>query len=114
MSKSAANRPPCATQPAMAETAAGSTVRDGKFEFVVTAVDPPVKVVGDNPYLQKTAQGEYIQVHLTVTNISNKAKSYWSDNQKLIDDKGREFDNDTMAGINVNDGTAPPAADRTK
>ncbi|GGN77472.1 DUF4352 domain-containing protein [Nocardia rhizosphaerihabitans] len=97
----------------MAETAAGSTVRDGKFEFVVTAVDPPVKVVGDNPYLQKTAQGEYIQVHLTVTNISNKAKSYWSDNQKLIDDKGREFDNDTMAGINVNDGTAPPAADRT-
>ncbi|MGW6729048.1 DUF4352 domain-containing protein [Nocardia sp. NPDC055029] len=86
--------------------AVGSTVRDGKFEFAVTAVDSPVKVIGDNPYLQKTAQGEYIQVHLTVTNISNKAQSYWSDNQKLIDDRGREFKNDTMAGINVNDGTA--------
>ncbi|MFI5499303.1 DUF4352 domain-containing protein [Nocardia asteroides] len=69
-------------------------------------MDAPVKVIGDNPYLQKTAQGEYVQVHLTVTNISNKAQSYWSDNQKLIDDRGREFANDTMAGINVNDGTA--------
>lgn len=86
--------------------AAGSAVRDGKFEFTVTAIDPPVKVVGDNPYLQKTAQGQYILVHLTVTNIGNKAQSYWANNQKLIDDQGREFENDTMAGINVNEDTA--------
>lgn len=85
---------------------AGTAVRDGKFEFTVNAVDAPVKVVGDNPYLQKTAQGEYILVHLTVTNIGNKPQSYFSSNQTMIDDRGREFENDTMAGINVNDGTA--------
>lgn len=95
-----------APEPENDVAAAGSAVRDGKFEFTVTAIDPPVKVVGDNPYLQKTAQGQYILVHLTVTNIGNKAQSYWANNQKLIDDQGREFENDTMAGINVNEGTA--------
>ncbi|MEV0684408.1 DUF4352 domain-containing protein [Nocardia sp. NPDC050378] len=85
---------------------AGTPVRDGKFEFTVTAVDRPVKVIGDNPYLQKTAQGEYIAVHLTVTNIGDKPQSYFASNQKLFDDQGREFENDTMAGINVNDDSA--------
>ncbi|WP_336081112.1 DUF4352 domain-containing protein [Nocardia sp. SSK8] len=75
----------------------------------MTAIDPPVKVVGDNPYPPKTAQGQYILVHPTVTNIGNKAQSYWANNQKLIDDQGREFENDTMAGINVNDGGAKVA-----
>ncbi|MFC4127144.1 DUF4352 domain-containing protein [Nocardia rhizosphaerae] len=85
---------------------AGATVRDGKFEFSVTAVDPPVVTLGDNPYLRETAQGEYIQVHVTVTNIGNRPQTYWADNQTLIDDQGREFSNDTSAGIDVNDGTA--------
>ncbi|MFC4375073.1 DUF4352 domain-containing protein [Nocardia halotolerans] len=97
-----ASAPPTADGPAPA----GTPVRDGKFEFTVMAVDPPVKVVGDNPYLQKTAQGEYILVHLTVANIGDRPQSYFASNQKLFDDRGREFENDTMAGINVNDGTA--------
>lgn len=78
----------------------------GGIGFTVTAIDPPVKTVGSNPYLQKTAQGEYLLVYVRVTNIGNKAQTYWSGNQKLIDDRGREFENDTMAGINVNEGTA--------
>ncbi|WP_278263549.1 DUF4352 domain-containing protein [Nocardia sp. AG03] len=64
-----------APEPENDVAAAGSTVRDGKFEF-------------------------------TVTNIGNKAQSYWANNQKLIDDQGREFENDTMAGINVNEDSA--------
>ncbi|GGK53431.1 DUF4352 domain-containing protein [Nocardia camponoti] len=88
---------------------AGSAVRDGKFEFTVTGVDPGVKTIGTNQFLQKTAQGEYVQVHLRVTNTSDKAQSYWSANQKLIDDQGRTFENDTMAGVNVNDSTAMTA-----
>lgn len=84
----------------------GSEVRDGKFGFVVTAVDPPVKTLGDNQFMQKTAQGDYVVVHVDVTNTSNKPQSYFSQNQKLIDTQGREFTNDSMAGININDQTA--------
>ncbi|MEU4647901.1 DUF4352 domain-containing protein [Nocardia fluminea] len=70
---------------------AGTPVRHGKFEFTVNAVDAPVRTVGDKPYLQKTAQGENILVHRTVTNTGNKPQSYFSSNQKMIDDRCREF-----------------------
>ncbi|MFE3541789.1 DUF4352 domain-containing protein [Nocardia sp. NPDC059177] len=82
---------------------AGSEVRDGKFGFTVTQVDPPVSTVGDNQFLQKTAQGEYILVYVDVTNTADVAQHYFGSNQKLIDDQGREFANDTSAEINVND-----------
>lgn len=82
---------------------AGSPVRDGKFEFVVTKIEPGLKTVGTNPYLQKQAQGQYVLVHTTVTNIGNVPRSYYGGNQTLIDDQGREFTNDTMAEVNVND-----------
>ncbi|MFD3702572.1 DUF4352 domain-containing protein [Nocardia sp. NPDC058658] len=82
---------------------AGTEVRDGKFGFTVTKVDPPVTTVGDNQFLQKTAQGEFILVSVDVVNTSNVAQSYFGSNQKLIDDQGREFANDTAAEMNVND-----------
>ncbi|MEV0684572.1 DUF4352 domain-containing protein [Nocardia sp. NPDC050378] len=82
---------------------AGTEVRDGKFAFTVTQVDPPVRTVGDNPYLQKTAQGEFVLVHIEVTNVGDVAQQYFGANQKLIDAQGREFANDTSAEINVND-----------
>ncbi|MFD3591668.1 DUF4352 domain-containing protein [Nocardia sp. NPDC058640] len=94
---------PAPTAAPPADDEGGATVRDGKFEFTVTGVDPPIQVVGDNPYMQKTAQGEYILVHLTVTNTSNKPQSYWADNQELIDDKDRQFANDAVAGMYAND-----------
>ncbi|WP_280203342.1 DUF4352 domain-containing protein [Nocardia cyriacigeorgica] len=90
----APGEPSPAAEPPKSDIApAGSAVRDGKFEFVVTAVDAPVKTVGDNPYLQKTAQGEYILVHINVTNISDQPQTYFADNQKLIDSQGRKFGN---------------------
>ncbi|MFE1595945.1 DUF4352 domain-containing protein [Nocardia sp. NPDC058705] len=82
---------------------AGTEVRDGKFGFTVTKVDPPVTTVGDNEFLRKTAQGEFILVYVDVANTSNVAQSYFGSNQKLVDDQGREFANDTAAEINVND-----------
>ncbi|MFQ6226823.1 DUF4352 domain-containing protein [Nocardia sp. NPDC002869] len=82
---------------------AGSAVRDGKFEFVVTQIEQGLKVVGTNPYLQKEAQGQYILVHTTVTNIGDRPRAYFGSNQTLIDAQGREFTNDTMAEVNVND-----------
>ncbi|MGW0004660.1 DUF4352 domain-containing protein [Nocardia grenadensis] len=81
---------------------AGSEVRDGKFAFVVTQVDPPTKTVGGE-YLSKAAQGEFVLVHLDVTNTSDQPQSYFGSNQKLIDAQGREFANDTEAEIYLND-----------
>ncbi|MEC3920189.1 DUF4352 domain-containing protein [Nocardia sp. CDC160] len=81
---------------------AGSEVRDGKFSFVVTQVDPPVDVVGTDEFMRKEAQGEYVLVHVTVTNISNVAQTYFGENQKLIDDQAHIYSNDTMAELNLN------------
>ncbi|UGT53759.1 DUF4352 domain-containing protein [Nocardia asteroides] len=80
----------------------GSEVRDGKFAFVVTKVDPPVAAVGDNEYLRKEAQGEFILVYVDVTNTAAEPQTYFGSNQKLIDDQGREFANDIEAELNVN------------
>ncbi|GGK46149.1 DUF4352 domain-containing protein [Nocardia camponoti] len=82
---------------------AGTEVRDGKFGFTVTGVDAPVATVGTNQFLQKTAQGEFIQVHVDIANTSNVAQTYFGSDQKLIDTQGREFKNDTAAELNVND-----------
>lgn len=84
----------------------GAEVRDGKFGFVVTSIETGVATVGDNPYLQKQAQGQFILVHLDVTNTSDKPQSYFASNQKLIDAKGREFAPDAMAAINFEADTA--------
>ena len=93
------------------ETApAGSAVRDGKFEFVVTEVETGLPTVGTNEYLQSQAQGQYVLVHATVTNISSEPQSYFGDNQQLVDTQNRMFTNDTMAEMNVND-SATIAAD---
>ncbi|QXQ15896.1 DUF4352 domain-containing protein [Skermania piniformis] len=80
----------------------GTEVRDGKFGFVITGVEPNVPSVGDNPYLEQTAQGKYVLVHVDVTNTSDKPQSYFGDNQKLIDTQGRQFSNDTAAELVMN------------
>jgi Domain of unknown function (DUF4352) len=77
------------TAPSSAATAAqqvgiNTPVRDGKFEFVVTSVDTSPTTGGDNPYLQQQAKGVFVNVHLRVTNIGDKAQTFFADNQKLI------------------------------
>ncbi|QIS07571.1 DUF4352 domain-containing protein [Nocardia brasiliensis] len=81
---------------------AGTEVRDGKFAFLVTGVDPPVTSVGDSEFLKQDAQGEFILVRVDVSNIGNAPQSYFAENQKLIDDQGRSFTNDTAAELVVN------------
>ncbi|OZC50745.1 hypothetical protein CH267_22050 [Rhodococcus sp. 06-621-2] len=84
----------------------GQEVRDGKFGFVVTGVETGVTTLGDNPYLQKDALGQFVLVNVTVTNVSDRSQTYFGSNQKLIDTQGREFENDTMAAINLEAETA--------
>jgi hypothetical protein len=69
--------------PAEAPTAGlNQPVRDGKFEFVVMAVN--------------SDGGGYMTVHMKVANIGNEAQTFFAQNQKLIDTAGRTYEPDTM------------------
>ncbi|UNX53887.1 DUF4352 domain-containing protein [Georgenia sp. TF02-10] len=73
-------------------------VRDGKFEFTVTAVQPGVGQIGDE-MLGEQAQGQFVLVDLTVTNIGEEPQTFFADNQTLVDEQGREHAADSMASI---------------
>jgi hypothetical protein len=76
----------------------GQEVRDGKFAFVVNSIDRS-KTAGDpsNEFETVTAQGEFINVHLTVSNVGDRTQSFSASNQKLSIG-GNEFSaNDSAA-----------------
>ncbi|WP_244897470.1 DUF4352 domain-containing protein [Mycobacterium alsense] len=62
----------------------GQEVRDGRFAFTVTSADRS-KTAGDlsNQFEIVTAQGEFLNVHMTVLNIGNDAQIFSATNQKL-------------------------------
>jgi hypothetical protein len=69
---------------------AGSSVRDGKFEFqVVNMTRAPTAGNPSNDFEIAKAQGEFIILTLSVKNIGNEPQSYFGQNQKLIDTNGR-------------------------
>ena len=82
---------------------AGSAVRDGQFEFQVTKVEQDEEAVSWSGLVTREAQGRYVLVHVTITNIADTAQFYFGQNQTLIDDRGREFANDTVAEAYVNE-----------
>ena len=84
------------------EAKVGQKVRDGQFEFTVTKVTKGVKSVGDQ-YVNQKAQGAYVLVNVTVTNIGDSAQLLADSSQKLRDSKGREFSTDTAAAIYLKD-----------
>lgn len=81
-SYSASTREPVAA-PAVPEVApAGSSVRDGKFEFRVLGVERAASKAGVfNP---EPAKGEFFIVNVEVTNIGNEARSFSASSQKLL------------------------------
>ena len=84
---------------------AGSAVRDGKFEFRVVDVSRAATVSDPtgNPYMTVNAQGEFVVVTLSVTNIGYEPQSYFGQNQKLIDASGREYGPNGQADMYIND-----------
>ncbi len=92
-----------------AAAAIGSEVRDGKFAFVVNHVETGKPVAGDpsNEYLQSKAKGEFVIVHLKVTNIGDKAQGFFVANQKLIAG-GKTFEADAMASLSASQGDINP------
>jgi len=91
-----------APAPAPAAAAIGTPVRDGKFEFTVTSVEPGVPSVGSDAFGQK-AQGQFVLMHVTIKNIGDKAQYFDGSSQKAFDAQGREFSSDTGAAIYLAD-----------
>lgn len=83
---------------------AGSTVRDGKFEFQVLGVERGATSL-DDVFGPEKAKGEFFTVKLRVTNIGDDARSFSATSQKLIIN-GNEYeatsfmDNGWMEDIN--------------
>lgn len=78
----------------------GTPVRDGKFEFTVTAVDPGKSTIGTAP-VSATAQGQFVLVHLSVKNIGGEQQLFDETSQKMIDQQGRQLSSDSSAAIYV-------------
>jgi hypothetical protein len=91
--------PTTTAAPSQTTARLNTPVRDGKFEFVVKTVQPGLTEVGDNPYLAKKAQGQFVVVTLSVQNIGDRAQGFSPSDQKLIDNQGRSFDSDAAAQI---------------
>jgi hypothetical protein len=85
---------PVAEEPAPAGI--GTPVTDAGFEFVVTGVEPGVARVGGD-LLGQDAQGQFVLVHLTATNVGTEAAYIYTDPQKATDAQGREFTSDITA-----------------
>lgn len=62
---------------------AGSSVRDGKFEFQVLGTKRGETSKQDT-FNTERAKGEFFTVRLRVTNVGNDARSFSATNQKLI------------------------------
>jgi hypothetical protein len=94
----AAEKP--AEKPADTTPGLNTAVRDGKFEFTVTGVETGLKSVGSG-YSESAAQGQFVLVHVTVSNIGDRSQSFYDDDQKLLDSSGKQFSADSMAAIDL-------------
>jgi Domain of unknown function (DUF4352) len=90
-----------AKKPAKHVSGIGDEVRDGKFAFKVTKLKSGVKRVGDQ-YFGQDAQGQFTEVLVNVSNISNKPQTFFGSNQKLFVGK-QQYDADDGAAVFLKD-----------
>lgn len=83
-----------------ASPAPAPTNRDGKFEFGVIGVETRQGSLGG---LSDPPMGEWVIVTVTVSNIGDEQRTFYANNQKLIDSQGREFESEFWAAEALND-----------
>jgi len=76
----------------------GQAARDGKFEFVVSKMECGIGKIGDQ-YLNRTAQGQFCKVSVSVKNIGNEAKLFTDSNQFAFNAAGQKYEADSAAAI---------------
>lgn len=77
-------------------------VKDGKLQFVVTKVRTGVPSVGDQ-YLGQKAQGQFVLVSVTITNLGKDSQTLSDSDQEVKDSQGRSFKADSTADIYITD-----------
>jgi hypothetical protein len=75
----------------------GEQVQDGAFAFTVTDVETKESL--GSGYLKSEAEGSYVLVHVTVTNVGTEAAMFADSNQTLLDADRREFSADSGAAV---------------
>lgn len=63
----------------------GTAVRDGKFEFLVTGIAPATWYGNPQP------AGKYVMVTMQIRNIGNGPQTFFVENQRMVDDAGRQY-----------------------
>src|SRR5699024_75917 len=84
-----------------AETATygiGDTVAADDWELTVESVEDGVSSVGDD-CLGAEAQGQFVQVAMSVKNTGSDPNFFFEDDIKLADDEGNTYSADSEAGI---------------
>lgn len=76
----------------------GQPARDGKFEFTANSLKCGEASIGSQ-YLNKTAQGQFCRLNLTVKNIGNEAQSLDSSSQYLFNAAGQKYAADGTATL---------------
>jgi hypothetical protein len=76
----------------------GQAANDGKFAFTVNSVKCGETSVGDQ-YLNRTAQGQYCRLNVTVKNIGDKKQSLAGSDQYLFNAAGQKYSADDTAGF---------------
>jgi len=76
----------------------GEAANDGKFSFTVNSFKCGESSVGDQ-YLNKTAQGQYCRMNVSVKNIGNQAQTLDTSSQYIYDATGKKFSSDSTATI---------------
>ncbi|GGN94311.1 DUF4352 domain-containing protein [Nocardia rhizosphaerihabitans] len=82
---------------------AGSAVRDDGIKFEIQNWEQGATKTHDGVF-PDTAQGEFIVLKFTATNVSNEPQEYTLGNQLLIDSKGREFEPISSGHTSLNPG----------
>lgn len=80
----------------------GDAVKSGHFKFTVTKVSGGVTQVGSTEFGQE-AQGQFILVSVTVTNVGDSSETFFGSDQKLLDGDGKEYSADDEAAIYLED-----------
>jgi len=79
------------------------TARDGRFEVTVSKMECGISKIGDK-YLNRTAQGQFCKVSVSVKNIGNEAKLFTDSNQYGFNTAGQKFEVvDSAASIYLGD-----------
>ena len=88
------------TRPSPVPGTIGQSVRDGKFAFVVTSVEKRGTTITDRLGGTDTAQGEFVIVRVSVTNIGYEARTLTATDQFVVSNMGARFaTSDEISGL---------------